>query len=92
MSTPNAKTLEIDPAVYARLAALAEQQGESFEALASRILRDTIDALEQGRAERAEDERRWQNYLQSGKTISFDEMRGKLRHLAAEAASRAESL
>lgn len=86
MSVEKPKSLDIDPNVYVRLNELAEQKGETFEQLAARILQDAVDDLERDAIEHAEDERRWQNYLESGTTIPFDAVRGKLQRLAARAA------
>ncbi len=39
--------------------------------------------------EQADDEQRWQRYLETGASVSFEAVRAKLRGLAAEAARAA---
>lgn len=40
--------------------------------------------------EKAEDERRWQRYLETGQTVSLDMIRGKLHTLSDQAAQQVE--
>ena len=78
-------TLDIEPHLKARLAVLAEREGRSFEEFAEQILRNQADMIEREILEEAEDERRWQKYLETGASIPFDQVRSKIRTLAASA-------
>lgn len=82
-------TLSIDPALRLRLSALAAKINTSVEALADDILRMHADEAEHALEEQAEDEQRWQRYLQTGQAIPFASVRRKLRELAAKAAKEA---
>ncbi len=82
--------LTIEPHLQTRLAVLAEREGASFEEFAERILRSHAEHAERAIIEQAEDERRWQKYLETGASIPFDAMRKKVQNLAADAARKIE--
>jgi len=82
--------LNIDPNLEVRLSALAAREGYTVSEFAERLLRAHADQAEREITEYAEDERRWQKYLETGTAVSFDTVRNKLRHLAAEAAHKVE--
>lgn len=86
MSDRSNETLTIDPHLKGRLTALASRSGCTYAELAENILRRHADEQERLISEYTEDEERWQRYLQSGKSISFEKMRNRLRQLAADAA------
>jgi predicted transcriptional regulator len=86
MTDSKNNTLEIDTDLKVRLAALASRSGQSFAELAQDILRTHADEQERTIIEYAEDEQRWQRYLETGKTIPFEKIRSKLQGLSAEAA------
>lgn len=90
MSMTKPQSLTIDPNLQVRLSALAERQGYTVSEFAERLLRAHADQAEREITEYAEDERRWQRYLETGTAVSFDTVRNKLRHLAAEAAREME--
>lgn len=82
--------LTIDPNLQVRLSALAKREGYTVSELAERLLRAHADQAEREIIEYAEDDRRWQKYLETGAAVPFDTVRNKLRHLAAEAAHKVE--
>ena len=84
-------TLEIDPDLKIRLAALASRSGQSFTELAQNVLRSHADKQERDMTEYAEDEQRWQRYLETGESIPFENIRAKLQGLAAEAAHKQDA-
>lgn len=86
MSDSKNDTVHIDPALKARLAALASRSGRTLDELAQSVLRSHADEQERGAAEYAEDEQRWQRYLQSGQSVPFETVRSRLQKLAGEAA------
>lgn len=86
MNTQPPAPLRITPDLQDRLEALAERQGLSLEALAERILAAHAEAEERALLEGAEDEARWQRYLESGTATSFDQVRRRMRDLARQAA------
>lgn len=90
MKDQTGQTVSADEKLQQRLLALAEEAGETLEAFTEKLLTAYADDIERTRAERAEDERRWQRFVESGSSVSFDQVRGKLRGLAAEAAARSE--
>lgn len=90
MSTEKTDTLHIDHDLQVRLLAIAERTGHSVPELAETVLRSYADDAEREQAEFAEDEERWQRYLESGSAIAFDTVKGKLHRLASEAARRAD--
>ena len=88
MSDSDNSTVHIDPALKARLVALASRSGRTLDELAQSVLRSHADEQERSAAERAEDEQRWQRYLQSGQSMPFEAVRSRLQKLAGEAARR----
>ena len=90
MSGMKLEPLHLDPSLQARLAALAERRGSTLSEFAEEVLRSHADEAEHALSETAEDERRWQRFLESGASVPFEKVRGKLRRLAAEAAQKME--
>lgn len=90
MRTPKPHPLEIDPHLQVLLGVLAKRRGASLEDLAESVLRSYADEAERAITEQAEDESRWQRYLETGASVSFDTVRAKLRGLAADAARKAD--
>lgn len=90
MRTPKTQPLEIDPHLQARLGVLAKRRGASLEDLAESVLRSYADEAERTLTEQADDENRWQRYIETGVSVSFDTVRAKLRGLAADAARQAD--
>jgi len=85
------KTVALDADLEARLGALASRSGQSVQDLAADILRTHAEEQELRATEEADDEVRWQRYLATGQSVSFDTVRGKLRRLASEAAVKADT-
>lgn len=90
MNMPKSETLMIDSALRSRLTALAEREGASFPEFAERLLRSHADEAERAIVERAEDEQRWQRYIETGAAVPFETVRSKLAHLAGQAAQKME--
>ena len=90
MRTPKAQPLEIDPHLQLRLGVLAKQRGASLEDLAESVLRSYADEAERAIIEQADDESRWQRYLETGVSVPFETVRARLRGLAADAARIAD--
>lgn len=88
MSDVNRTAVHIDPDLSARLATLAARSGRTLDELAQAILRDHADTAERGAEEHADDERRWQRYLQTGECVSSEAVQSRLRQLADDAAGR----
>lgn len=86
MSDSENDTVHIEPDLKVRLAALASRSGRTLDELAQAVLRSHADEQERTAAEYAEDEQRWQRYLQSGQSVPFQAVRAKLQGLAGEAA------
>jgi predicted transcriptional regulator len=86
MADSKKDAIEIDPDLKVRLSALASRSGQSFAELAQIVLRTHADEQERAIIEYAEDEQRWQRYLETGKTIPFEKIRAKLQEHSAEAA------
>ena len=86
MSHSDKSTVSIDPDLQARLTALASKNGQTVSELAEHVLRGHADQQERLAAEYAEDEERWQRYLETGETIPFDAVRSKLQGMAGKAA------
>ena len=84
MRTPKTRPLEIDPHLQARLGVLAKKQGASLADFAESVLRSYADEAERAISERAEDEGRWQRYLETGVSVPFERVRAKLRDFVAE--------
>ncbi len=87
--TDELKTLTLDPELQSKLSALAAKSGQSMDTLALDILREHAEAQESIAREIAEDEQRWQNYLATGQSVSYQNIRSKLHRLAAGAAQKA---
>jgi len=85
------KTLHISEDLEARLSPIAGQSGHTLDELADAVLRAHADEQERGSLEKAEDERRWQRYLETGQTVSLDTVRRKLHTLADDATGSAET-
>lgn len=85
-------SFEIDADLTGRLEALARREGTSIEELVESVLRAHAEAAESGMLDHEDDdERRWQNYLQSGRTVSFETVRERLRILVERAGSATTS-
>ena len=91
MSVAQPESLSFDPALQARLAALAERRGATLAEFAEEVLRLHADDAERALSEQEEDERRWRRYLETGASVPFDSVRSKLRRLAGEAARKGEA-
>jgi predicted transcriptional regulator len=85
------QTVSIDGDLKKRLAAIAEREGATVSELAESVLRLHADDVERQEAEFAEDDRRWARYLETGESISLEDMKVKLRALADEAGRKARS-
>ncbi|RXT28997.1 hypothetical protein B5P46_09695 [Rhizobium leguminosarum] len=85
MRPPKIQPLEIDPHLQARLGVLAEKQGASLADFTESVLRSYTDESERTISEQAEDEGRWQRYLETGVSVPFETVRARLRGFAAEA-------
>ena len=85
MSDPENDTVELAPDLKVRLAA---RSGQTLPELAEAVLRRHADEQERTVAEYADDEQRWQRYLQTGQSVPFQTVQAKLQGLAAEAARR----
>lgn len=84
------ESVTIDPNLKMRLAALAEREGYSFDEFVATVLSRHAEQSEREIIDRAEDEQRWQRYLDTGVTIPFETVQNKLRKLASHAAQSAE--
>ncbi|MEI1250443.1 hypothetical protein [Rhizobium aouanii] len=69
---------------------LAEKQGASLADFAEGVQRSYADEAERKISEQAEDEGRWQRYLETGASVPFETVRARLRGFAAEAARKAD--
>ncbi|MCP5432251.1 MAG: hypothetical protein H6923_03165 [Alphaproteobacteria bacterium] len=83
------KPLPIDTDLRDRLTRLASRTNSSVEDFAVEVLRAHADEMERAAAEEREDEARWQRYLATGKTVSYETVRRKLQGLAAQAGRKA---
>lgn len=90
MKSSETKTVTIAEDVKVRLQALAGRDGHSVDEMADMVLRSYVDAEERAAIDRAEDDRRWQKYKDSGETIPVEAFRKKLHALAAQAAAKQE--
>ena len=79
-------SVNIDRDLELRLSALAEKRGWSVSDLAQDVLRAHVDAAERYSADLEEDEHRWQRYLETGAAVPVEQVRTKLRKMAADAA------
>jgi predicted transcriptional regulator len=90
MRAPKTQPLEIDAHLQARLSALAKKKGTSLADFAESVLRSYADEVERAISEYAEDESRWQRYLETGASVPFESVRAKLRGLVAEATRKTD--
>jgi predicted transcriptional regulator len=90
MKDQTGQTVSADEKLQQRLLALAEEAGETLESFTEKLLTAYADDIERSQAERTEDEQRWQRFVESGSAVPFDQVRSKLRGLAAEASARSE--
>jgi predicted transcriptional regulator len=81
----------IDRELTERLSVLAEREGSTLSELAETVLRQHAEEAERRAEEFAEDDRRWARYLDTGESISLEDMRAKLQALAEEAGRKARS-
>ena len=79
------RPLEIDPHLQARLGALTKRRGASLEDLAESVQRSYTDETEHAITEQADNEKRWQRYLETDVSALFNTVRTRLRGLAADA-------
>ena len=84
--------LAIDRELIERLSAIADREGSTLSELAESVLRQHAEEAERVAEEFAEDDRRWAKYLETGESISLEDMRAKLQALADEAGRKAGSL
>ncbi len=84
--------LAIDSELSERLSVIAEREGSTLSELAEAVLRQHAEEAERLAEEFAEDDRRWARYLETGESISLEDMRNKLKALADEAGRKAGSL
>lgn len=71
--------IEIDPALKKRLSDLADQLGRPLREITEGFLRDQASEVELALAMSAEDDQRWQTYLETGNAMSFNDIRGVLK-------------
>ncbi|OWV80273.1 hypothetical protein ATY77_26005 [Rhizobium sp. R634] len=90
MAPSKTPPLEIDPQLQARLGVLAKRQGASLADFTESVLRSYADEAERAISEHAEDESRWQRYVETGTSVPFETIRAKLRGLAADAAGKTD--
>lgn len=88
MSNSKNITVELDPDLKIRLTALAARSGQTLPELVQAVLRRHADEQERAAAEYADDERRWQRYLQTGQSVPVKTVQARLQGLVAEAARR----
>ena len=86
MSESESSNVTIDPDLKIRLVALASRSGLTLDELTQTVLRRHAEEQERIAAEYAEDEKRWQRYLQTGQSVPFQAVRSRLKTLAVEAA------
>jgi predicted transcriptional regulator len=85
------ETVSIDGDLKKRLAVIAEREGSTVSELAEGVLRLHAEDVERQEAEFAEDDRRWARYLETGESISLEDMKAKLHALADQAGRKARS-
>lgn len=78
--------LPIDPDLHERLSAMAEKQGIPFDELALNVLHNHADF------DIAEDERRYQKYLETGESVSLEEFRANIQGYIQDARKRAAEM
>ena len=90
MDTMETDRIDIDDSLTQRLAAIAKDQGITASDLANDVLRSFTEEIEETIAsvDTAEDERRWQKYLETGESVSMEEFRAELHELAAKSAAK----
>ena len=86
MSESESSSVTIDPDLKVRLVALASRSGQTLDELTQIVLRRHADEQERIATEYAEDEKRWQRYLQTGQSVPIQVVRSKLQTLAGKAA------
>ncbi len=73
--------LAIDRELSERLSVIAEREGSTLSELAENVLRQHAEEAER----LAEDDRRWAKYLETGESISLEDILVELDTLADEA-------
>lgn len=82
--------VKLDDAMRARLRRLGEIKDRSTHWLMKEAVKRYLEAEERYEAEKAEDEARYQAFLETGSHVSNEEMTAWLEGLEAEARRRAE--
>lgn len=77
--------LVIDRDLSERLSVIAEREGSTLSELAEAVLRLHAEEAERMAEEFAEDDRRWARYLETGESISLEDILVELDTLADEA-------
>ncbi len=77
--------LAIDSELSERLSVIAAREGSTLTELAETVLRQHAEEAERLAEEFAEDDRRWARYLETGESISLEEILSDLDALADEA-------
>ncbi|HWU64368.1 MAG TPA: hypothetical protein VN112_20310 [Ensifer sp.] len=75
----------IDRELSERLSVIAEREGSTVSELAENVLRQHAEEAERLAEEFAEDDRRWARYLETGESISLEDILVDLDTLADEA-------
>ena len=84
--------IKLDRETRARLKKLGEARHRSSHWLMREAIRRYLEVEERYEQEKAEDQARYQAYLETGTHISHDDMRAWLDALAAQAAQTAQAL
>ncbi len=66
--------LAIDRELSERLSVIAEREGSTLSELAENVLRQHAEEAERLAEEFAEDDRRWAKYLETGESISLEDI------------------
>ena len=74
--------LELDPELGEKLSDLAARLGRTVPELAVHVLEAYARDEQRSALEEAEDERRWQRYVESGVSVPGDAVQRRLRELA----------
>ena len=77
--------LVIDRDLSERLSVIAEREGSTLSELAETVLRQHAEEAERLAEEFAEDDRRWAGYLETGQSISLEDILVEIDTLADEA-------
>ena len=77
--------VKLDEATRARLKNLGEVKQRSPHWLMCEAIDRYLDAEEQYEKERMEDQERWERYVETGRHLSLEEMRTRLKALASQA-------